>query len=112
MKLPILSPSKSVHGKRVFLRVDWNVPLDAVKCFLVNLSTHPAIPQPQPLDAESLEKTKRFIARSVEGMHTLLDDVKKNIPKPKTEFAFTTDPRSCDLCNFLKICDKSPSSLS
>ena len=29
MKLPILSPSKSVHGKRVFLRVDWNVPLDA-----------------------------------------------------------------------------------
>ncbi|MCC7357733.1 phosphoglycerate kinase [Candidatus Uhrbacteria bacterium] len=29
MKLPLLSTSKSLQGKRVFLRVDWNVPLDA-----------------------------------------------------------------------------------
>lgn len=27
MKLPVLSSSKSLKGKRVFLRVDWNVPL-------------------------------------------------------------------------------------
>jgi len=27
MKLPVLSPSKNIKGKRVFLRVDWNVPV-------------------------------------------------------------------------------------
>lgn len=90
----------------------WRVPLNAIKCFLMNLSSHPAMPELQSLGQESLDKTKHFIKQSIEGMHTLLDDVKKNTPKPKAEFAYTTDPRSCDSCNFLKICDKTPVSLS
>lgn len=31
MKLSVLPPKKSLRGKRIFLRVDWNVPLDGLE---------------------------------------------------------------------------------
>ncbi len=84
----------------------WDIPLSKVKMFLMNLSSAPAIPEEQILTEEALEKTRLFISRSIAAMHTLLDNPSKNIPKPRTEFLFTSDPRLCDSCNFLKICDK------
>ncbi len=84
----------------------WGVGLDKIRAFIVNLSAPNVQPDSRPLSPELLQTTQDFIAQSVQGMQLLLEDPKKNIPKPSPAFAYAANLSVCQLCNFYKICEK------
>lgn len=84
----------------------WRVPLDQVRTFLVNLTDESPYAQEYPLNEALLADARAAIAGSISRMHEMLEDVPRNIARPAEAFAFAEDPKACDRCAFLKICDK------
>ena len=90
----------------IYAMKKWGIPLESIRGLIVNLSAHPVVPQPHPMDQALIDETMTFIKHSVKQMQGLLSDVQKNSPKEMIHFKFTENIRSCDYCNFLKICDR------
>lgn len=84
----------------------WGVPLADIRAYIVNLMATPPMPVEQPLTEESLAKTRAFMAQSISGMQALLEDPKRNTPKPAKFFLYTENTQFCGNCNFYKICEK------
>lgn len=84
----------------------WKVPLEHVRAYLFNVASPFPEPQPQPLDAALIERTRQVMSESIAAMRRLLEDPARNVPKPAAAFAFTDNVRACDFCNFYKMCEK------
>jgi len=50
-------------------------------------------------------KQKRYIADSIKRMYMFLEDIEKNIPKPKESFPLRDDRDRCKYCNFWELCE-------
>lgn len=62
----------------------------------------------------SREGLDRFIATfrdSVARMRACLSDPRANIPKPESEFPFTSDERECMRCRFRAVCPKTAAAM-
>jgi CRISPR/Cas system-associated exonuclease Cas4 (RecB family) len=84
----------------------WNVRLEDVRTFLVNLVSDPVVPREQKLDETVLVETKRVVSESVRRMREFLSDPAKNVPRPEEDFPYAEDERICGNCSFYKICSK------
>ncbi len=84
----------------------WKLPVTHVRAFLVNLSTPFAVPEEQKIDAELIARAEAVMRESIAGMRGLLADAAKNTPKAPAEFAYARDPRTCEYCNFHKMCER------
>lgn len=84
----------------------WNVPLEAIRAYLVFLTQPNPAPQEQAVNSALLERTQAEMSKSISEMRGLLADPAKNVPKEKENFPFTENTRLCSTCNFYKICEK------
>ena len=84
----------------------WNVPVENVRAFLLNLTDSKPSVDEQPVNQALIESTTATISNSIRGMRELLMDPAKNIPKPRENFSFTENTKLCGYCNFYKICEK------
>ena len=84
----------------------WNLPLESVRAYLMNLSQPQAVVKEQFLTQNLLDQTRQVITKSIAAMRTCLMDPVKNVPKPEEDFPFASNERSCDNCAFRKICAK------
>jgi hypothetical protein len=90
----------------IYAMQKWKKPLDRIRGFVFNL-TKPGNPaDEEKLTPELIDQTKSFMRESIKGMHGLLSDVSKNVPKPVEFFTFTDNPKLCDSCNFYRMCAK------
>ena len=98
--------SIQVGAYAVYAMQKWKVPLEKVKAYLFYLSSPAPVAMEQELTPALIEATKQAMSESIEAMHSLLSDPKKNIPKDRKFFQYTQNERLCQYCNFLKICEK------
>jgi len=99
-------PTVQIGAYAIYAMQKWKAPLEGLKAYLFNLSNPAPRPQEQILTESLIEKTKATMRGSIEAMSAMLEDVSKNIPKPRENFKFTDNTRLCDFCNFYKICEK------
>lgn len=84
----------------------WKIPLTGLRTFLVNLTAEIPHAQEYPLNEAILADARSFIAGSISRMQELLEDPKRNVARPESAFAFTSDEKFCDRCSFFRICEK------
>ena len=84
----------------------WNVPVSELRAFLFYLTEPSPTVNEQAVNEALIQDTMGKMSQSIHGMHELLLDPVKNIPKPRANFSFTENTRLCGYCNFYKICEK------
>ena len=98
--------SVQIGAYAIYAMGKWGVKLDEIRAYLFNVAGEDPKPEPQPLTEGLIRETREAIAGSIRMMRELLDDPEKNVPKARESFKFTEDERLCNMCNFLKICEK------
>ena len=84
----------------------WEIPVSDIQAFLFYLTDRAPVVSEKAVNDALIQGTQETMLASIRAMRELLSDVGKNIPKPRENFAFTTNTRLCNYCNFYKVCEK------
>lgn len=90
----------------IYAMQKWGKPLDQIRGILFNLTSEKAEGEEQKLTPTLIEEAKDFMRKSIAEMRSLLQDPNKNVPKDRSFFPYTENPKLCDSCNFYRMCEK------